>query len=1053
MRTLRGVLAGLLAGTAGLGVSAAEASPPAGGRGEPLHLQAQAGWLAEAEDVVAKAAPLDEGTADAAEFAPRPVAARAAILAAARAALAGTANADLAANAAPGDVRVHATRYGPYVVQFAQRVDGVEVYGARVNVLLDRSLAVRAITGGAVAADASRIGFARDATTALRSAAGAVDGLLAASPLHALKTQGQDAYFRFERSPTFVPGADSKVRRLWYPTAQGLVAAYHVQIAGRRPGVGRPLARAVIVADADGRVLSSSDLVHDLERPFRYRVFADRAGYPYVDPYGFTNPYPTRLPSGYLPDTPAPMSLLALAHAGISTGDPWLADGATQTLGNNVDAFFNADPLDADGNCIDDASDDWLQVQPAQGDFRAPVTSTRTFDYAFDANDTRNDYLQCDTSGGASLPPTPAQRERLHAKIVQAFYAVNWLHDLFYDLGFDETAGNLQADNYGRGGVGGDPLHVSAGVGTTFAAVSEFDGDLTGLYLGINTYSQSRRDVSALDFGVLAHEWSHTMFGRLTSMQYVGQQGALNEGIADFVGLILSVRPQDRHALRGRPAFSASYAIGAYMNRDYEFPWDPYPQAGSPGYADDTYYHGIRRFPHSADLTVNPLTFKHIGMDHPLPDDAHAYDWKGRFLTNAEIHTAGEVWTEALWQCSRKLLAAAPPRRFYEARDRFLSNLVASLKLAPADADYVEARDMLLAAIRADSEADYRLCRAGFAERGMGAGALAPPRYSVDLRGAVESFDDAEYALGIVDVSLSEAGGGDGDGVLDRGEAGTLAVTVKNTGFSSLRKVRVRAQAVDGAYAFPDGHEVTGIALAPGASYTATFAVSVRSAQPAAELGFDLLAMDQRRTGVRDRRQPAFRVNYDRVRDGFVDTLATEQGFAADWTSQLRDGSYPGYCYYTCEAHWQRTSYLGEAAYVIGDVRAAVDAQLVGVPFQVSSDPLRIVLRHDYDFDRLPGDSGGGGAGTLEVSVDGGEWEPADAYLTGGTAIFAGSSSGWRSDTLDFGTALAGRTLQLRWYAATDIGYFAHFAHWAIARVEVQGAAQPMFTTLHADLD
>lgn len=1050
MRTLHSLFAGLLAGAGGLAAFAAGAAPLAGGRGEPLHLQAQAGWLEESEESGAKAAALDEGTADDAEFAPRPVAARAAIVAAARAALAGTANRDLAANAAVDDVRVHATRYGPYVVQFAQRVDGVEVYGARVGVLLDRSLAVRAITGGAAAADAPRIEFRRDAATALRSAAGAVDGLLAASPLRALKTQGQDAYFRFERSPTFVPGADSRVRRVWYPTAQGLVAAYHARIAGRQPGADRPLARAVVVADEDGRILSSNDLVHDLQRPFRYRVFADATGYPFVDPYGFTNPYPTRLPSGYLPDVQAPMNLVELAHAGISTGDPWLADDATETRGNNVDAFFNADPVDADGNCLVDESDEWMLVQPAQGDFRAPVTSARTFDYAFDAGATSGDYLQC--SGGVASP-IPTGSPQLNAKIVQAFYAVNWLHDLFYDLGFDETAGNMQVDNYGRGGVGGDPLRVSAGVGTTFAAVSEFDGDMTGLYLGINTRSQSRRDVSAFDFGVLAHEWSHTMFGRLTSMQYVGQQGALNEGIADFVGLILSVRPQDRHALAGEPPFFASYAIGAYMNRDYDFPWDPYPQAGSPGYPDDTYYHGIRRFPHSADLAINPLTLKHVGMDHPLPDDAHAYDWKGRFLTNAEIHTAGEVWTEALWQCSRKLLAAAPPRRFYEARDRFLSNLVASLKLAPADADYVEARDMLLAAIRADSEADYRRCRAGFAERGMGAGALAPPRYSVDLRGAVESFDDGEYALGIVDVSLAEADGGDGDGVLDRGETGVLGVTVKNTGFSPLRKVRVRAQAPDGAYAFPDGREVSGIALAPGASYTATFAVTVRSAQPAAELAFDLLAMDQRRTAVRDRKQPAFRVNYDRVRDGFADSLATEQGFAADWTSVLGDGDSVGYCYYTCNTHWRRTTYLDRPAYVIGDVRAAVDAQLVGVPFLVSSDPLRVVLHHDYDFDRLPGDSGGPGAGVLEVSMDGGPWELASAYLTGGTAVFTGSSSGWRSDTLDFGTALTGRTLQLRWYASIDIGYFAHFAHWAIAGVEVQGAAQPMFTTLHADVD
>ena len=38
------------------------------------------------------------------------------------------------------------------------------------------------------------------------------------------------------------------------------------------------------------------------------------------------------------------------------------------------------------------------------------------------------------------------------------FFAGNFVHDLFYDLGFDEPAGNFQADNFDRGGMGGDPL-------------------------------------------------------------------------------------------------------------------------------------------------------------------------------------------------------------------------------------------------------------------------------------------------------------------------------------------------------------------------------------------------------------------------------------------------------------------------------------------------------------------------------------------------------------------------------------------------------------------
>lgn len=54
------------------------------------------------------------------------------------------------------------------------------------------------------------------------------------------------------------------------------------------------------------------------------------------------------------------------------------------------------------------------------------------------------------------------------AKIVQAFYTTNWLHDFFYTAGFDELAGNAQQDNSGRGGLACDPLIVHSAFFTTF---------------------------------------------------------------------------------------------------------------------------------------------------------------------------------------------------------------------------------------------------------------------------------------------------------------------------------------------------------------------------------------------------------------------------------------------------------------------------------------------------------------------------------------------------------------------------------------------------------
>ncbi len=48
----------------------------------------------------------------------------------------------------------------------------------------------------------------------------------------------------------------------------------------------------------------------------------------------------------------------------------------------------------------------------------------------------------------------------LDAPITNAFYWVNWLHDVHYHYGFDEPAGNFQENNYGRGGSAQDSIVV-----------------------------------------------------------------------------------------------------------------------------------------------------------------------------------------------------------------------------------------------------------------------------------------------------------------------------------------------------------------------------------------------------------------------------------------------------------------------------------------------------------------------------------------------------------------------------------------------------------------
>jgi hypothetical protein len=75
----------------------------------------------------------------------------------------------------------------------------------------------------------------------------------------------------------------------------------------------------------------------------------------------------------------------------------------------------------------------------------ADLTSANTFDRVYD------------------LERAPdADDDQIKPAITQLFYVTNWMHDYWYDSGFNESAKNAQQLNYGRGGEEGDPLRAEA---------------------------------------------------------------------------------------------------------------------------------------------------------------------------------------------------------------------------------------------------------------------------------------------------------------------------------------------------------------------------------------------------------------------------------------------------------------------------------------------------------------------------------------------------------------------------------------------------------------
>ncbi|UXI67726.1 M36 family metallopeptidase [Tahibacter amnicola] len=927
-----------------------------------------------------------------------------------------------------------------------QEIAGIEVVDATTSILVDARHQQRAVFAslGAGPVTTGLPAFVLDSEAAAQKALDAVaPGSQARVGGRVATTAPRYARFTLADTPTFQALRPLRIKPVWFPTSTGLEPAYYAEVTGVGRSQQRPLAAGVIVSAQDGRVLRKRNLIHDAVA-FQYRVLADESGTPYHDPYGFVNPHPTGVPDAWAPATPAPMRLLTRPVG--APADPWLPDSATQTVGNNVDAFFNADAPGAD------CGSGWGPAfNAAEGDFRASVSSAGVFDYTYNVANARTDYFQC-LNPDAPIPTSSAQ---LNAKIVQSFYTANWLHDLLYRAGYDEASGNAQMDNYGRGGIGGDPLLVHVAQLGTFAYGPE-DGESASLTLGVNTSSTSNRDVSGFDFPVFAHEWMHTVFARLADMDHAGQQSALNEGTADFLGFFLTVREQDRFATPRTPAFGGAYAVGAYMNRDYDFRADMLPAAGSPGHPDNTYYHGIRRFPTTIDLRKNPLTFKHISLDHPLPAEWQAFDWKARSRQNAEVHSAGEIWTASLWQCARNILAAAPSAQFQSTRDRFLHQLVQGLKLMPPDATFTEARTALLLTIRADSETDYALCRNGFAARGMGAGAVSPARYSDALRGVRESFRISDAALSLIAITLREIGG-DGDGVLDQGESGELVITLQNSGYVPLANITVTAPNVPGIYNYPSGSTRTGVALQPAEDMDIVFPVRLLTNLGPIPLPFPVVAADQTQRDAVTATIATTLVNSDIRTDAHADRLSASQTFAADWQADYT-GNH-GCVQFLCLGRetpdyaeifpWRRLVHRGEMAYYLGDSDMTLESTLATRPFPVSAGAnLQLTLRHDYDFARV---GAGPGRAVIEIQRDGGEWEAAAPYVTSGQAQFSGVSNGWQTTTLRFTESLGGRTVRLRLSVVSDSGRATDAAHWAISQVQITGAAAPMFSTLRAD--
>ncbi len=203
------------------------------------------------------------------------------------------------------------------------------------------------------------------------------------------------------------------------------------------------------------------------------------------------------------------------------------------------------------------------------------------------------------------------------AAITNLFYWNNIIHDVFYLYGFDEPAGNFQANNYGHGGLGNDWVKAEGqdGSGTcnaNFGTPPDGGNGVMQMYL-CNLASPTRD--GDLDNGVIVHEYGHGISNRLvggpSNVSCLWNNEQPGEGWSDWLALVMTIEPGD--------AGTDARGMGTYL-------------FGQPSNGP-----GIRPAPYSTDMSVNNFTYADInGLAIP--------------------HGVGFVWATMLWEMTWNLI-------------------------------------------------------------------------------------------------------------------------------------------------------------------------------------------------------------------------------------------------------------------------------------------------------------------------------------------------------------------------------------------------------------
>lgn len=500
----------------------------------------------------------------------------------------------------------------------------------------------------------------------------------------------------------------------------------------------------------------------------------------------------------FTPGTPSPLYGNRTLASGGSLIDPEAAphgwhdgdgDGSTTeyfyTQGNHVYAFYA--PVGTIANPPPLA----ITRDPALGTYLFgnvpfPVDNTLDFNY---------------TSDLSSNNP----QSYLEDAITNLFVWNNLCHDILFQHGFNEAAGNFQALNFTSGG-GGDPVLARAQDGTginnaTFSTPPDGSSPTMRMFLWDTQMDGSFRDANFENL-IIAHEYAHGLSfrlvggpGNVTCLSNFEQGG---EGWSDFVALLLTIDKDDDGVVEETALGEGVRSIGNYVLKQ-----------GAGG-------RGIRSRFYSTNMgcpsaTCNDLTYDQL-------DQLQA------------PHGVGTLWCTMLWDMTWALInkyGFEPNWRLTNSTAgniRALKIVIQALKMTACNPSFPDMRNAVMAANTAlYGSADEELLWDVFARRGLGIGAQA---------GGIASFDSPTLKIEKT-VDKAEA---------EIGETVTYTLTVTNNTSQTLTQVQItddfstnltvaNGQISNGGFRIGNSISWPTVSLAPGATTIRTFSGTITATE------------------------------------------------------------------------------------------------------------------------------------------------------------------------------------------------------------------------------